>query len=121
MLAGCASSTPQASAFFKEQTHLPDYQQIQGVPFVNQAHGYCGPATLTMALNWAGRPVTVDEIAPQVFTPGMKGTFQTDMVTAVRRQGLLAIPVQNLNALLNEVSAGHPVVVFQNLGIKLIP
>jgi len=121
LISGCASTTPQVDKFFEKSSPLSAAYQITNVPFINHSEGYCGPATLTMALNWAGENVAVENIAPQVFTPGMKGSLQTDMLVAVRRQGLVATPVESLDALLTEVSAGHPVIVFVNLGVKWIP
>jgi tetratricopeptide (TPR) repeat protein len=38
-----------------------------------------------------------------------------------RRNGRLAIEVRRLDALLAEIAAGHPVLVFQNLGLDLLP
>lgn len=56
-----------------------------------------------------------------MFTEKMQGTFQGDMLSTVRRQGLLAIKINNLEMLLKEISADHPVVVFQNLGFSWLP
>ncbi|MBC7457226.1 MAG: PA2778 family cysteine peptidase, partial [Bdellovibrionaceae bacterium] len=103
---------------------LQEFQKpirISNVPFINQQVGQCGPATLTMALNYLGNGISVDEVAQQVYTPGMKGSLQTDMVTAVRRQGLLAIPIDSLDSLLREVSKGNPVIVFENLALSWFP
>lgn len=121
-LSGCVSSTKQTD----ELLHLSfqEFQkpvQIPNVPFVNQEVGQCGPATLTMAMNYLGKDVGVDEIAKQVYTPGMKGTLQTDMVTAARRHGLVAVPLDSLESLLREVSAGNPVIVFENLALSWWP
>jgi tetratricopeptide (TPR) repeat protein len=74
-----------------------------------------------MALRWAGRDVSVDQVTPQVFTPGMKGSFQVDMISAARRNKTMAIPIEGLENLLKEIEAGHPVVVFENLALKWIP
>lgn len=122
MFCGCVSSTKQADDLL--QTSFQDFKnpvQISNVPFINQSAGQCGPATLTMAFNFLGLDVHVDAISPQVYTPGMKGTLQTDMITATRRQGLLAIPIDNLDSLLREVKAGHPVIVFENLALSWWP
>lgn len=43
------------------------------------------------------------------------------MVAAARRLGLFAVPVDDVPSLLAEVAAGHPVVVFQNLGLSWVP
>lgn len=119
---GCASSTKQTDILLKERTRsMKDSARVEKVPFINQAIGQCGPATLTMAMNWAGKPVTVEEIAPQVYTPKMKGSFQTDMITTARRQGLLAIQITGLQSLLTEIENDHPVIVFENLALTWLP
>src|SRR2546422_3737218 len=41
--------------------------------------------------------------------------------TTLFRSGQLAVPVTTLSDLLAEVAAGHPVLVFQNLGLHWIP
>jgi tetratricopeptide (TPR) repeat protein len=71
-----------------------------------------------MVLNWTGDAVSPDELAPQLYTPGRRGTFQAEMVTAARRRGRVAFPVGDLASLLTEVAAGHPVVVLQNLRLS---
>jgi hypothetical protein len=118
---GCASSTKQTDQFLLSKNFLPLEFEIKNVPFINQQVAHCGPATLTMAMNWAGKMVTVEEITNQVYTPGMKGSFQSDLIGASRRQGLIAIPVIGLSNMLQEVSAGHPVIVFENLSVSWFP
>jgi tetratricopeptide (TPR) repeat protein len=51
----------------------------------------------------------------------MDGSLQTDLISSSRRQGMLAIPIEGLNALIREVAAGHPVIVFENLGLSWLP
>lgn len=94
---------------------------MAGVPFFPQEEYYCGPAALATALSWSGLPVTQDEVAAQVYTPGREGTLQSDVVAAARRNGRLAVPVARLADLTAELAAGHPVVVFQNLGFGWFP
>ncbi|MGZ3690593.1 MAG: PA2778 family cysteine peptidase [Pseudobdellovibrio sp.] len=120
-LSGCITPARQTYALLHQPTKLPPYIQIDEVPFIDQTNGYCGPATLSMAMNWAGEKVTINEIAAEVYTPGMKGSFQTDMISAGRRHGLMAVPIHNLNDLLTEVAAGHPVIVFENLSLSWLP
>ncbi len=120
-LVACASGTPQADSLLSRVYTNQASHLIEGVPFIEQKVGYCGPATLTMALQSAGRSVTVDEVAAQVYTPGMKGSLQADMISASRRQGMMAIPIEGFEALLEEVKAGHPVIVFENLSVSWLP
>jgi hypothetical protein len=119
-LAGCASITPQSDAFFKEKPQIKGASQIE-VPFINQDIGQCGPATLTMVLQYTGKNISVEEIAPQVITPNKKGSLQSDMISATRRQGLMAVIISGFNSVIAEVAAGHPVIIFENLGISWIP
>lgn len=121
LLFGCASSTPQADSLLMRVYDGPSAYAIKGVPFVRQSVGHCGPATLTMALNWAGRNATVEELVPLVYTPGMKGSLQNDMISAARRQGMIAIPIEGFHALLAEIRANHPVIVFENLSLSWFP
>jgi predicted TPR repeat methyltransferase len=118
-LVGCA--TPQADRLLEARTALPPSAEVAGVPFFPQQEYYCGPAALAMVLSWSGLPVTQDEIAAQVYTPGREGTLASDMVAAARRSGRLAVPVNELSDLTAELAAGHPVVVFQNLGLGWFP
>jgi predicted Zn-dependent protease len=89
---------------------------LDEVPFHPQQEDQCGPAALAMVLNWSGDPVTPEVLAPQVYMPGRGGSLQTGIVSAARRHGRVAYPVQELEALLSEVAAGSPIVVLQNLG-----
>jgi hypothetical protein len=120
-IVGCASSTLQTDALLAQRQNFPSTQVIPEVPFVEQTAGHCGPATLTMAMKWAGKNISVDELASQVYTPGMKGSLQLDMISASRRNGMIAIPLQGLEPLLVEVTAGHPVIVFENLAFSWAP
>ena len=94
---------------------------VAGVPLIEQADFHCGPAALAMALQWSGQDVTQDQIARLAFVPGAKGTFQEDMIGAARRRGALAVPLNGFDDLTAEISAGHPVIVFQNLGESFAP
>lgn len=117
---GCASRAVQTEAIHQDYTGSKDFE-VPGVPFVNQKEGYCGPASLTMVLRWAGKSADVEQVASQMYTPGMKGSLQSDMIGASRRQGMMAMPIQGMENLLREVNAGHPVIIFENLGLTWLP
>lgn len=91
------------------------------VPLIRQADYYCGPASLAMVMQWSGHEITQAEIARQSFTPGARGTYLADMLGAARRYGQIAVTVETFPALLAEVEADHPVIVFQNLGLPIAP
>lgn len=120
-MSACASSTKQTDQLLRERPALPEKVVIENVPFIEQSAGHCGPATLTMLLQKLGKNIQVEDIASQVYTPGMEGSFQTDMISAGRRQALLAIPVEGMTALLTEIHAGNPVIVFENLALSWLP
>jgi len=92
------------------------------VPFIAQTPLHCGPASLAMVLRHLGRDVTADQLADAVFLPARGGTLQAEMLAGARRHDALAqrVPGQ-LEALLRELQAGHPVVVLQNLGLSIVP
>jgi tetratricopeptide (TPR) repeat protein len=119
-LAACAAP-PETARLRATPGGLPTQADVAGVPFIPQQENYCGPASLAMALAWSGAPADQEAVAPQVFTPGREGTMRADMLAAARRNGRLAVPVGNLEDLLAELAAGHPVIVFQNLSLDWYP
>ncbi len=128
LLAACA--TPQVSELDRRfplaaqaaASALPVRADIGNVPFFPQAQYQCGPAALAMLARHAGLPTTPDELTDQVYVPGRQGSFQVEMLAAARRQGLVAYPLRpQLEDLLREVAAGHPVLVFQNLSLPMAP
>jgi tetratricopeptide (TPR) repeat protein len=120
LLVGCATP-PQVLDLRRNAADLPAGAEVPAVPFYPQEDYYCGPASLAMVLAWSGLNVTQDDLAPEVYTPGREGTLQTDILTAARRHGRIAVPVNSLHGLLAEIAAGNPVLVFQNLGLSWYP
>lgn len=121
LLQACATKTPKTEKLLKDHSGLAESSRIKDVPFINQDLNHCGPATLAMVMKANHHDVGAKALAKQMFTPKSKGTFKMDMVSTVRRQGMLGIGVHDLKALLTEIQAGHPVIVFQNLGFDWIP
>lgn len=96
--------------------------EISAVPFFTQEKYQCGPASLAMVLSANGTPVTPQELVDEMYTPLSRGTFPTELLSAARRRGQLAYMVHpEMAALFLEISAGHPVVVLQNLGLSWFP
>ena len=117
-LVGCAT---ESHRLLDSAGGLPPRAEVAGVPFFPQEEAYCGPAALATVLGWSGLAVTQDEVAAQVYTPGRAGTLRSDVVAAARRHDRLAVPVTRLADLAAEIAAGHPVLVFQNLGLGWFP
>jgi len=119
LLAGCA---PLPQEIRSESPPGLDRAELADVPFFPQEDQQCGPASLAMALQAAGRKVTVAELSPQVYLPGREGSLQVEMLAATRRQGLVAYLLEGgIEALYAEVAAGSPVIVLQNLGLSWFP
>lgn len=121
---GCAGA-PLQSTDLRERLAteaLPPVHVIDNVPFIEQAVAQCGPASLAMVINFqrrdSGLMITADEIAKQSYTPGAKGSYQQDLISAARRNGYMAVPISGFDALIKEVDQNHPVIVFENLGVS---
>ena len=52
---------------------------------------------------------------------GQTSVSDADVIALARRRGRLAIRVRRLSDILDEIAAGNPVVVFQNLGLAARP
>ena len=120
-LTGCA--TPQVRDLAQAwPAGLPARVALDHVPFVAQEEYECGPASLAMVLQSTGHNISAESLVPQVYLPGRQGSLQIEMQVAARRAGVLATPLEpTLQAVLREVAAGHPVLVFQNLSLPWYP
>lgn len=118
-LAGCASgpvSNPRG------QARLPAAPELSGVPFFPQKQFQCGPAALATVLGASGMPVTADELAPEVYIPGRRGSLQTELLGAARRHGRIPYPVgPTTGQLASHLRDRRPVLVLQNLGFRRFP
>jgi hypothetical protein len=114
---GCA--TPQTEAVLRASSAaaLPTRSAVEA-PFFAQEAYQCGPAALAMALGWSGVAATPEALAAEVFVPGRKGSFAFGLVAAARAHGRVPVPLANLGELLEELAAGHPVLVLQDLGLR---
>ncbi len=91
--------------------------ELTAVPFFPQTIHQCGPAALATALGATGVDITPEQLTPQVYIPGRRGSLQVEMLAAARNAGrlgyVLAPRFEDLRA---EVAAGNPVLVLQDLG-----
>ena len=96
--------------------------EINNVPFYAQQEYQCGPAALAMVLSWSGVSVTPQQLVPLVYVPERKGSFQAEIAAAARNYGRIPYVLKpGFRSLMREINAGHPVLVFQNLGLDWIP
>lgn len=117
-LAGCAS--------IPETVHeLPAADaaiELGQTPFFPQQRFQCGPAALTTALATSGVAVELQHTVDKVYLPGRHGSLRPELMAATRTEGRLPYVIDgSLGAIWQELAAGRPVVVLQNLGIAAIP
>ncbi len=119
-LGGCTLNPPR---FAPAQTDgLPAQAELTQVPFFPQERYQCGPGALATVLRSSGAAGSPDELVTEVYLPGRKGSLQVELVAAARMRDRVAYPVsQDLPSLLRQLTAGTPVLVMQNLGVKLVP
>ena len=111
--AACSSLAPVTLPQF-----LPPKVALSAVPFFPQQDNWCGPASLASLLVHAGVTVTPEQLAPQVFLPGRQGSFNLELLAASRRHGLMPYVLQgDSRTLLQELAAGHPILVLLHLGV----
>lgn len=121
LLAGCA--TPQMASLQQRWPEaLPAAAAIDNVPFYPQEDYQCGPAALAMAAGAAGTRLLPEDLLDQVYLPARQGSLQLEMLAAGRRHGLLSYRLKpGMASLLQEVAAGNPVIVLQNLAFSIYP
>jgi tetratricopeptide (TPR) repeat protein len=113
VVAGCAHLRDEALP-------SPDGRDVEltATPFFPQDAFQCGPAALATVLNTAGVAVTPELLAPRIYLPGRHGSLQLELVAAARSYHTVAYVIDaQLEAVLAEVAAGHPVLVLQDLGV----
>lgn len=114
-LAGCAVNP---------RIELPagDAIVLGGVPFHPQTQYQCGPAALAGLLGASGVDTSPEALVPQVYLPKRKGSLQVELLAASRRAGRIPYVVEGEpQALLDELAAGRPVLVLQNLWTPSVP
>ena len=119
-----ACSTTLEVNQLRQSLDLSSYKRVEinDVPFYAQEEYQCGPAALAMLLDWSGVSVTPQELVPLVYVPERQGSFQLEMVAATRFYNRIPYTLKpDFQSLIDELEAGHPVLVFQNLGLDWIP
>lgn len=117
VLAGCASR-PQwpESDTLGSSPGIEQRLVLDDVPFYAQERYQCGPASLAMMLNSQGLNANPEVLKELVYLPERHGSLKVELVAAARAHGLLVYPLDgSLESLLEEVAAGNPVLVMQNL------
>lgn len=95
---------------------------LDHTPFFPQRDYQCGPAALATMLAFRDIDVVADDLTERVYIPQRKGSLQLEMVATARSYGALAYRLApRLSAIVQEIDAGNPVLVFQDLSLLLWP
>lgn len=117
-ITGCSHNLPREAL----PSDVPAQVELTETPFYPQERYQCGPASLAMVLGQRGVAVTPDELVSRVYLPERQGSVVPEMVATARSYGMLVYELPtSINALLQEVAAGNPVLVLQNLGFSWFP
>jgi hypothetical protein len=120
-LGGCAAQRAVVSGAPAFQHHGAPVE-LAATPFFPQEALQCGPAALATLLGAAGRDTHPDMLVREVFTPGLGGSLQLELVAAARKRGLVPYVIApKPDALFAELLAGRPVLVLQNLRLRTWP
>lgn len=121
-LTGCATAPQARTIQSAPPDGLPQQVELADTPFFAQQRYQCGPAALATVLVANGIAITPDQLVTEVYVPARHGSLIDELAAAARHRDLLVYPLAPALAdLLSEVAAGHPVLVFQNLGLGWLP
>jgi tetratricopeptide (TPR) repeat protein len=119
VVAGCAGSPALKDTLDPSNA---DRIELTDTPFFPQESQQCGPASLAMLLSAAGKPTDPADLVGEIFLPKREGTLSVEIIAAARSRGLLPYTIDpKIAALWNELNAGRPVLVMQNLGLRSWP
>ncbi len=122
LLTGCSIPLQSVRLLESPPADLAQKIELEQIPFYPQQRYQCGPAALATVLESSGVPTTPEALVPEVYLPGRKGSLQVELVASTRRHGRVPYPLaQQMSALLQEIQAGNPVLVLQNLGLSWAP
>jgi len=114
LLSGCASSY---------KSRAPEGRSVRlEVPFFPDGTDQCGPSALASLLGYWDRPALPSELRTEIYRANLKGALTVDMLLAAQRRGLSAEMVDGSVAFAKaELDEGRPVLVFVNVGLRIVP
>ncbi|WP_317890036.1 PA2778 family cysteine peptidase [Pseudomonas sp. JM0905a] len=117
VLAGCGAQ-PLSS---KLQAG-PERVELSGVPFFAQNAYQSAPASMAALLTQQGDEVTPGMVEKELQLPQKEASLREGLAATARQHGLIVYPLGNqLGDLLEQVSAGNPVLVHLREGFGWLP
>lgn len=96
----------------------PRHCVVGDVPYVQQMHNYCGPASLTSVLTFWGLDIDQATIGKAVFDKSLQATNGADMILFARAKGFSAYSWNSdMGDLKAKLLTGCPVIVLQDSSI----
>lgn len=96
--------------------------ELAEVPFFPQDDYQCGPAALATLLVDGGIDVTPQQLVSRIYIPDRRGSLQAELLAATRSHGRVPYLLpESLAPVLDELQAGRPVLLLQNLGFTRWP
>ncbi len=118
LLPGCAIVQPDKNIFTSANVSL----ELTDTPFFPQQDFHCGPAALATVLGASDINVQPNDLVNKVYLPKRKGSLQIELLAATRRYGRIPYPLEpNPTHIIDELNSNRPVLVLQNLGLKIKP
>lgn len=122
LMAGCASTPQTHSLMANRPGDLPERVELSQVPFFPQDAYQCGPAALATVMVHVGVQTTPQKLVDMIYLPARKGSLQPELLGATRRYGLVPYQIKpDMETMLREVAHGNPVLVLQNMRLKVLP
>jgi tetratricopeptide (TPR) repeat protein len=122
LLGGCAAPLQSTGLLSAPPTELAHGVELEQVPFFPQERYQCGPAALATVLTWSGAATKPEDLTAEVYLPQRRGSLAVELQAAARHHGRVSYVLEKeVQAVLREVQAGHPVVVLLNLGLSWYP
>ncbi len=119
---GACSTAQQTLEIRQNPPDISHQRELVNTPFFPQTEYHCGPAALASIIQYHKISTKPEDIARLVYTPGLQGSLQIEMVAASRQFDLLPVKLNGrLESLFREIDAGNPVLVLQNLGLAAYP
>ncbi|TVS14317.1 MAG: bacteriocin-processing peptidase family protein [Gammaproteobacteria bacterium] len=114
---GCATSPA-----WEELREAAPAPELVAVPFFPQETYQCGPAALATVLAHGGIEVTPEMLVSRIYVPTRRGSLQAELLAAARSHDRVPYLLPGSPELLvDEVRAGRPVLLLQNLGFERWP
>lgn len=122
MWLGACVSGPKILPSLMPQRGMVSEYELRETPFFPQEKFQCGPASMATLLKASGVEVSSGELTGKIFLPGRKGSLQVELLAVARRYGRLPYVIDpDPGAMLEELLAGRPVLVLQNLAFSFWP